>query len=324
MRAQGNRSGRARLRPDASSRPPRPPRGLVISTGEEVPNGASLRARLAIVDVQRGDVIIEQLTMAQQDAAQGAYARAMAAFITWLAPRLDQLRKDFATLTHERRDKLSNSHARTADAIAQLAAAWSIWLRFVLDVGAASPEEVVALEESVWQTLLALAVEQADLQRANDPVDRFRELLMAALASGRAHVASATLSGGRRPDKPEAWGWRRGDDNTWHSRGDCIGWCDEHDLYLEPEASYAAAQKMGEGVSIAVETLHRRMSERGILLSNETRGGSRRLKVRKTIDGKRREVLHVAHDLRPRVRGSGPSGPTDPSCGIYDKSEDLE
>jgi hypothetical protein len=97
----------------------------------------------------------------------------MSAFIKWLAPRLDQVRKDFATLTHERRNKLSNSHARTADAIAQLGVAWSIWLRFVLDVGAASPEEVVALEESVWQTLLALAVEQADLQRANDPVDRF-------------------------------------------------------------------------------------------------------------------------------------------------------
>jgi hypothetical protein len=324
LRAQGNRSGRARLRPDASLRRARPPRGLIISTGEEVPSGSSLRARLAIDDVQRGDVIIEQLTMAQQDAAQGGYARAMSAFIEWLAPRLDQVRNDFATLTHERRNQVSNSHARTADAIAQLGAAWSIWLRFVVDVGAASPEEVVAIEESVCQTLAALAVEQADLQRANDPIDRFRELLMAALASGRAHVASATLLGGRPPDKPEAWGWRKGDVEEWHSRGDCVGWCDEHGLYLEPEASYAAAQKMGEGVSIAVETLHRRMSERGILLSHETRGGSRRLKVRKTIDGKRREVLHVAHDLRPPVRGSGPSGPSDPSCGMCDESEDLE
>src|SRR5262249_17161057 len=235
LRAQGNRSGRARLRPDASLRRAKPPRGLVISTGEEVPSGPSLRARLAIVDVQRGDVNIEQLTMAQQDAAQGVYARAMSHFIKWLAPRLDQVRKDFATLTHERRNKLSNSHARTADAIAQLGAAWSIWLRFVVDVGAATPEEVAAVEDSVWQTLTALAVEQADLQRANDPVDRFRELLMAALASGRAHVASATHSGGRRPDKPEAWGWRKGNDDMWYPRGDCIGWCDEHGLYLEPE-----------------------------------------------------------------------------------------
>jgi hypothetical protein len=101
LRAQGNRSGRARLRPDASLRRARPPRGLVISTGEEVPSGPSLRARLVVVDVQRGDVNIEQLTMAQQDAAQGVYARAMSGFIKWLAPRLDQVRKDFDSLTHE-------------------------------------------------------------------------------------------------------------------------------------------------------------------------------------------------------------------------------
>jgi hypothetical protein len=311
------------LLPDASLRRAKPPRGLVISTGEEVPNGSSLRARLAIVEVQRGDVNIEQLTIAQQDAAQGAYARAMSEFIKWLAPRLDQVRKDFATLTHERRNRLSNSHARTADAIAQLGAAWSIWLRFVGDVGAATPEEVAAVEDSVWQTLTALALDQADLQRANDPVDRFRELVMAAMASGRAYVASATLSGGRRPDKPEAWGWRKGNDDMWYPRGDCIGWCDEHGLYLEPEASYAVALKMGDGVGVAVETLHRRMDARGLLLSHEVRGQKRRLKVRKTIDGKRREVLHVAHDLRPPVRKSDPCGPSDPSTEKSEESEDV-
>jgi hypothetical protein len=262
--------------------------------------------------------------MAQQDAAQGAYARAMSEFIKWLAPRLDQVRKDFATLTHERRNMLSNSHARTADAIAQLGAAWSIWLRFVVDVGAASPDEAAALQQSVWQTLTALAMEQADLQRANDPVDRFRELLEAAIVSGKGHVASATLPGGRPPAGPEAWGWRRGDDGGWRPRGDCVGWCDEHGLYLEPDASYAAAQRMGDGVSITVETLHRRMFERGILLSHEVRGRKRRLKIRKTIDGKRREVLHVAHDLRPHVRKSGPCGPSDPSSEMPVDSEDLE
>jgi hypothetical protein len=148
LRAQGNRSGRARLRADASLRRAKPPRGLIISTGEEVPSGHSLRARLVILDVQRGDVNIEQLTMAQQDAAQGAYARAMSEFIKWLAPRLDQVGKDFAALTHELRGKLSNSHARTADAIAQLGAAWSVWLRLLVDVSATSAEEAAALQQS--------------------------------------------------------------------------------------------------------------------------------------------------------------------------------
>jgi hypothetical protein len=103
-----------------------------------------------------------------------------------------------------------------------------------------------------------------------------------------------------------------------------MGWCDEHGLYLEPEASYAAALKMGDGVGIAVETLHRRMDARGLLLSHEVRGQKRRLKVRKTIDGKRREVLHVAHDLRPPVRKSGPCDPSDPSDPSSEMSEESE
>lgn len=41
LRAQGNRSGRGRLRSDATMRRSRPPRGLIVSTGEEVPGGQS-------------------------------------------------------------------------------------------------------------------------------------------------------------------------------------------------------------------------------------------------------------------------------------------
>src|SRR6185436_13476176 len=46
LRAQGNRSGRMRMRADATLRPPKPPRGIILSTGEDVPRGQSLRARL--------------------------------------------------------------------------------------------------------------------------------------------------------------------------------------------------------------------------------------------------------------------------------------
>ena len=76
----------------------RPPRGLIASTGEEVPGGQSLRARMVIVEVQRGDVKLDVLTLAQRDAVQGIYAKAMAGFIRWLAPRLDQVRTDLVSI----------------------------------------------------------------------------------------------------------------------------------------------------------------------------------------------------------------------------------
>jgi hypothetical protein len=45
VRAAGNRSGRARMRADGGSRPTYYPRGLIVSTGEDIPSGQSLRAR---------------------------------------------------------------------------------------------------------------------------------------------------------------------------------------------------------------------------------------------------------------------------------------
>jgi Domain of unknown function (DUF3854)/Domain of unknown function (DUF927) len=83
FRAQGNQAGRARLRPDGTMRPSKRPRGLILSTGEEVPRGQSLRARLLIVEVSPDDVDWERLADCQSDAAQGRYAQAMAAYLQW-------------------------------------------------------------------------------------------------------------------------------------------------------------------------------------------------------------------------------------------------
>jgi hypothetical protein len=81
FRAQGNRSGRQRLRPDGSLKPAKPPRGLVLSTGGDVPKGHSLRARLLVVEVERDDVDVARLTRCQQRAAAGLYAQAMAGYL---------------------------------------------------------------------------------------------------------------------------------------------------------------------------------------------------------------------------------------------------
>jgi Domain of unknown function (DUF927) len=303
LRAQGNRSGRARLRSDTSLRRTRPPRGLIISTGEEVPGGQSLRARMVVIEMHRGDVDLEQLTLAQRAAADGFYVMAMAGFIRWLAPRLDEVRADFLTITRERRTNVQVAHARTADILAQLFAAWSIWLKFIVATGAINSNAASAIEDEVWSTLAGLAPEQHDLQRANDPVDRFYSLVDAVLASGKAHISSAACPDQRPADVDDAnaLGWRRDNSGAWHPQGPCIGWLAADGIYLEPDASYAAAQQLGsssgEGVGVTALTLHRRMFARGSLLSTEIRGGETRLKVRKFIGGKRRSIFHIARDL---------------------------
>src|SRR5262249_42930600 len=56
IRAQGNRQGRGRLRADITHRWAKPPRGGLLGTGEELPRGVSLRARMWIVEVTPGDI----------------------------------------------------------------------------------------------------------------------------------------------------------------------------------------------------------------------------------------------------------------------------
>ena len=96
FRAAGNRSGRARMRADGGSRPTYYPRGLIISTGEDIPSGQSLRARLLVLELTPGEIPADALSAAQADAASGLLAAAMAGYLRWLAPQIDELRADAA------------------------------------------------------------------------------------------------------------------------------------------------------------------------------------------------------------------------------------
>ena len=92
FRAAGNQAGRGRLDSSARLREPRPPRGLVLSTGEDIPRGHSIRARLLILELAKGMITPAVLTECQAAANAGEYSQAMSAFLQWLASRLDEVR----------------------------------------------------------------------------------------------------------------------------------------------------------------------------------------------------------------------------------------
>src|SRR5262249_743442 len=89
LRAQANRSGRQRMRSDGTTKAAKPPRGIILATGEDVPRGHSLRARMLIIEVGANDVNFKSLSECQRDAAAGLYAQSVAAFIAWLAQSFD-------------------------------------------------------------------------------------------------------------------------------------------------------------------------------------------------------------------------------------------
>jgi hypothetical protein len=144
---------------------------------------------------------------------------------------------------------------------------------------------------------------QTAQQGASDATVRFRELLSAAIASGRAHVAD--VGGGEPEVSAEALGWRKRTVGTgdyereeWQPQGDRVGWTQGEDLYLEAEASYHVVQAQsqgGESISVGAQTLRKRLKEKGVLLSTDEKRQT--LTVRRTIEGVKRNVLHLDKDF---------------------------
>jgi hypothetical protein len=305
LRAKGNASGRQRMRPDTTLRPEKPPRALILSTGEDVPRGQSLRARMLVLELSPGDLDWKKLTQCQRDAAGGLHASAMSGFVRWLATSYEDLR---ASLKEERAAlrewaALSAQHKRTLRIVADLALGLRYFLLFAHDAGALTAEEAERLWLRGWAALGDAAAAQGQHQAAGEPTRRFCELLSAAIASGRAHVAGPE---GDEPEKPGAWGWRRATVGTgdyereeWRPLGERVGWVEKESLYLLPEAAYAAVQKQGrdsgEPLTITERTLRKRLHERGLLLSVEDSRPT--LAVRRTLGGRRRGVLHLSADF---------------------------
>ena len=92
LRGQGNRTGRARMKPDGTLRHEYYPRGLILTSGEDIPQGQSLRGRMMILELTKGDVDLNILSEVQNAAADGLLAQAMSAYLQWLAQGFDRLK----------------------------------------------------------------------------------------------------------------------------------------------------------------------------------------------------------------------------------------
>ena len=167
-----------------------------------------------------------------------------------------------------------------------------------------------------------VAEAQQDHQANSDPVNRFLELLSAAISSGRAHLSD---DDGDAPNLATSWGWREVEVGTGQyqrtdlrPQGEHIGWLEGAEIYLQADATYAVVQRLardgGDELPVTLATLKKRLKERGRLASTEKHmSGGRaveRLEVRRVLQGKRRAVLHFdSSSWRHTPSGSEPSEP---------------
>jgi hypothetical protein len=320
FRATGNHSSRGRMRADRSLDPARPPRCLVMATGEDVPKGGSIRARMAIVEVAQDDVKLGRLTPCQADASAGLFAAAMAGYVSWLAGRLDEVRARHAKVVCELRAaaRSEGSHLRAPAIVAELAAGIGWLLEFAVSIGAI---EVAAARErfaEAWKALLQGSRSSARYLDDVDAATRYLDLLSAAIVAGEAHLADAASGG--TPPEPASHGWRRAEVEPLRSgrwvvppSSRCVGWVTNEEVWLLPDAAFgvvsAYSQRQGEAFSVGQTAIGKRLEEAGRLRRVEIDSdGSVRHACRETVEaiGKRARVL-ILGPISSWV--SGPTGP---------------
>ncbi|MCX6620881.1 MAG: DUF3854 domain-containing protein, partial [Acidobacteria bacterium] len=309
FRAAGNHAGRSRLDSTAELRESKPPRALIVSTGEDIPRGHSVRARLLILELPKGSIKVSALTKCQRDGREGLYAQAMGGFVQWLAGRYDEARAAFDRKVSEyRAAALRNSaHARTPEIVANLQAAFELYLEFSVAAEAVDGAVRDHLSNECWDALHAAAAAQAKHHAATEPTSRFLESLRACLSSGRAHLQSRE---GTMPDRaPGACGWRSIGGN-WSPLGDCVGWVDSDAIYLESAAAYrlvqTAGRDVGEQLAVTEQTLKKRLHDKGLLASTDEKRQT--LTIRRFIAGSSKDVLHF---LRSTILPEAPNDEDD-------------
>jgi hypothetical protein len=313
IRNTGNQAGRGRRGSDMQAKAAPYNRSMTLITGEDLPKGQSLLGRLLILELTRADVDTNTLTRLQEAAETGQLAGIMAAYLQWLAPRLDDLKKQFPQIVASFRnaairDGFASSHTRAPEIYANLVAGAELFLDFLTDIGALDSETSSGTMLDIERYLQGAFTEQAAYQHEQDEVERFLELLRALFASGNAHIA-CRLNQGPPPSRPHAWGWRSdvvdmAGDKIYKPTGDCIGWyCDkQREVWLEQNAAFAAAQRLakmqGDAFLLSPASLWRRMGEKELVLATEARAnGTKQLSVKRVIGGRSKRVMILSADL---------------------------
>ncbi len=297
VRNVGNQAGRGRMRRDLSMAATYRPRGLVISTGEQVPDGESVSARLFTLELHPGDVNMERLSAAQVEAWR--YPHALSGYLLWLAGQWPALAENLPADQREMRDrarvKLSGIHLRLPEALSQLYMGLDLGLKYAVEVGALSDAERVAWLGRGWEALRSGAEAQAARVEKERPTMRFLEVLTGLLAQGKVHLehkgGKAKIGGGTANDE-------------------LLGWYDEERLYLLFDAAYNRVARFlrdeGAALSVKQTSLRKYLIEEGILLPPENDKDGRTTDViriggtiRRVACLLRSEVIHVGGELPP-------------------------
>lgn len=315
IRNTGNQAGRGRRDSTMQAKAAPFNRSMMIVTAEDLPRGQSLLGRLLILELTRADVDNVALTRLQHAASAGRFAGLMSAYLQWLAPRMDELKKTFPQSVEALRNSaiqegFASSHPRAPEIFANLVAGAETFLDFLLFVGMLTPELGGGWLKSIHDGLKQAFNEQGAYQAEQDETERFMQLLRAVFSSGSAHVACRENQAPPK-SRPFAWGWRdKGSDAAGVSpMGDCIGWYYDAsgtapaEVWLQQDTAFKVVQQFarnqGDPFLISAPSLWRRMHEKGLILKTEPDKDRNkpRLTVKRMVAGRDVRVMVLSAGL---------------------------
>jgi hypothetical protein len=281
-RNAANNSGRGRLASDGTLLGDKPPRALMVSTGEDLPVGESLTARILVLRMPEGQGLDfskgAPINAAQAASREGTFALAMAGFVDWLALRygelqatIEQRRNQYG---HEVRDRVQ--HNRTPAIYGDLMITLEELLYFATEIGALDESQATFQRERAKMAVLAAIQRQAEYLGSADPVERYRDLLREAIASGNAHLR---VPGGVP------------------GPGVHLGWTTPEGTFLYPDVSLSLARRIAESVGeplpFSGQTMNKSLYERGWLVATNLDKKRKSIAVRKRVEGRTETVLHL-------------------------------
>ena len=259
-RAQGNRIGRGRLRSDTSSRAKYVPRGLLISTGEQLPSGQSHTARLFATELEMDSINAGRLSEAQRQAS--LYPYAMSSYIAWLKERWEEIATELPKAWEGWRNKAQTeaAHPRLPEAVAWLYAGFDMGVSFAEDKGVLTTEKAEEHRLSGWKLFVELAANQGGRVEEERPGKRFLEALRALIDQGRGVFWHKDEEAPRKAIVGEL----------------AIGWTGEDGFYLlNPSAAYMAVhefcQRSGEPFTFKQNAVWKDLKRMGLTVCQDGR-----------------------------------------------------
>ena len=240
LRDWGNGSGRTRMRSDLTLRQTFVPRGLIISTAEQLPPIESINSRLFQIEsgpdrVTRGEG--SALTLAQQNDAQ-YYPHALAGYALWLAPQFPELEKTLPALQLELTERARSeggSHLRLPANIATLYIGFKMGVQYAQSVGALNEEDALVSLKLGWDVLMGLGGRQQEVSVEEKPVEMYFAALEQMFAQGICYL--------RHKDAPEDDGRAWPSVATRTATCEFMGWYDDRYWYLLPRVAFNAVYK---------------------------------------------------------------------------------